>query len=148
MSTSSTGDGFRRYADHLSDTERHSAYQILTNQRDALLRSVKAALRQAYGLERPTAELIDTALLGDGEAADVIVLSDGFAVQRPVGANLREGFEHLLGQALAHEFPATPCSGGNPQRGTDKGIRDRERRGARARRPSGSPGRPDARAIE
>ena len=108
------GDGFRRYADHLSETERHSAYQIITNQRDALLLRVKAGLRQAYGLERPTPELIDTALLGDGEAADVIVLADDFAIQRPVGANLRDGFDNLLAQALAHEFPRHPVLGREP----------------------------------
>jgi hypothetical protein len=108
------GDGFRRYAEHLSDTERHSAHQIISNQRDALLMTVKAGLRQAYGLERPTPELIDTALLGDGEAADVIPLAEGFAVQRPVGASLGAGFEHLLGQALAHEFPSHPVLGREP----------------------------------
>ncbi|MGI8728481.1 MAG: hypothetical protein ACR2LK_00510, partial [Solirubrobacteraceae bacterium] len=109
-----TGDGFRRYAEHLSDTDRHSARQIITNQRDALLQRVKIGLRQAYGLERPTPDLIDTALLGDGEAADVISRS-GFTVQRPVGAGLRDGFEHLLSQALAHEFPKHPELRREPQ---------------------------------
>lgn len=102
------GDGFRRYAEHLSETERHSARQIITNQRDALLAQVKAGLLQAYGLARPQADLIDTAILGDGEAADVISLLGGFTAQRPVGAGLREGFEHLVAQALKHEFPEHP----------------------------------------
>ncbi len=109
-----TGDGFRRYADHLSETERHSARQIITNQRDALMTRVRGALRQTYGIERPTATLVDLALLGDGEAADFIALIEGFPVRRPVGANLRDGFEHLLGQALAHEFPRHPELGREP----------------------------------
>lgn len=102
------GDGFRRYADHLSETERHSARQILTNQRDALRTRVQLGLRQAYGLERPQPDLIDTTQIGDGEAADVISLLGGFSARRPVGAGLGEGFDHLVGQALQHEFPKHP----------------------------------------
>lgn len=102
------GDGFRRYAEHLSDTEQHSARQILTNQRDALLTQLRVALRQAFGLERPQADLIDTAVLGDGEAADVLPLQHGFSVQRPVGATLRDGFDHLVTQCLTQEFPRHP----------------------------------------
>ncbi|MGI8659918.1 MAG: hypothetical protein ACR2LH_02615 [Thermoleophilaceae bacterium] len=102
------GDGFRRYAQDLSETDRHSARQIIANQRDALLQRVRGGLRQAYGLERPQPGLIDTAVLGDGEAGDILALMPGFSVQRPVGATLREGFEHLVSQGLAHEFPRHP----------------------------------------
>lgn len=55
-------------------------------------------------------------MLGDGEAADVLsLLPDGFTVRRPVGAGLREGFEHLVDQALVHEFPRHPELKREPQ---------------------------------
>jgi hypothetical protein len=69
---------------------------------------VQLGLRQAYGLERPQPDLIDTTHIGDGEAADVISLLGGFSARRPVGAGLGEGFDHLVGQALQHEFPQHP----------------------------------------
>jgi hypothetical protein len=111
-----TGDGFRRYADHLSDTEQVSARRTLETQRDALRNRVALALRQAYGIARPTAELVDLSLLIEGgEAGHVRALWPGFEVRRPVGAGLREAAEHLLGQAHAHEHPAHPTFGREPK---------------------------------
>ncbi|WP_445151345.1 phage resistance protein [Baekduia sp. Peel2402] len=103
------GDGFRRYAAHLSEAEQTSARRTLETQRDALRARVRMALMQAYGLQTPSAEFIDISLLPEeGEAGIVRTLLSGFEVQRPVGAGLRDAAERLLGQGLEHELPGHP----------------------------------------
>ena len=72
-----------------------------------LRQRVQNHLEAAYGLEALTPGSLDTT--HELELHDRFVsLWPGFEPQPPVAANLAGAMEHLLNQALAHEFPAAP----------------------------------------
>jgi hypothetical protein len=100
-----TGERFNTYSAHLPPVERATAKQILENRRRELRQKIRGALEGAYGIQHPFPGTVDTS----HELSDHFQsLDPGFRPQPPVAANLREGFTHLLGQALESQFPAHP----------------------------------------
>ena len=57
-------------------------------------------------MREPAPEALDTS--HDLAERRFCALSSGFTPRPPVGATLKDALEHLMGQALAHEFPAHP----------------------------------------
>ncbi|MFE9169008.1 phage resistance protein [Streptomyces kebangsaanensis] len=92
-----------QYAGHLNADNRSRAKGLLETQRDALLKQVKAAFKQAYGLAQK-------------QAADVVVDFDDHLVALPdvddltlsFGQSLHDGIRHVAGKLLAHQYPAHP----------------------------------------
>ena len=102
-----TGERFAQYANHLSPQDRQAAKSLLENQRSVLRQRVQNHLEAAYGLEALTPGSLDTT--HELEPHEQFVsLRPGFEPQPPVAANLAGAMEHLLSQALEHEFPAAP----------------------------------------
>ncbi|MDJ1130795.1 BREX-2 system ATPase PglY [Streptomyces iconiensis] len=92
-----------QYAGHLSPDNRARAKGLLETQRDSLLKNVKAAFKQAYGL-------------ADKKATDVTVgFDDHLASLREVdgltlafGQSLRDAARHIADRMLACQFPDHP----------------------------------------
>jgi hypothetical protein len=102
-----TGERFLQYANHLSPQDRQAAKSLLENQRSVLQQRVQNHLDAAYGLEALSTGSLDTTHdMDPGE--HFASLLPGFAPQPPVAANLAGAMQHLLSQALEHEFPAAP----------------------------------------
>lgn len=102
-----TGERFSQYANNLSPQDRQSAKSLLENQRSVLRQRVLNHLDAAYGLDAISPGSLDTT--HDLELSEHYVsLEPGFVPQPPVAANLGGAMQHLLSQALAHEFPAAP----------------------------------------
>lgn len=98
-------DRFRGVADHLSEVERATARSLLDNQRSQLRQHVMNCLEAAYGIAKAAPGILD----GGHNLADHFgSLDPTFQPKPPVGANLKAGFQHLIGQALTHQFPAHP----------------------------------------
>ena len=98
-------DRFRGYTDHLSDVERATARNLMDNQRSQLRQHVRNCLEMAYGIAQPAPGILD----GAHNLADHFYsLDPTFQPRPPVGANLGEGFLHLVDQALSHQYPAHP----------------------------------------
>lgn len=101
-----TGDRYRQYSTHLSPQDRASAKALLENQRSQLRQRVKNDLIAAYGLDSASDDAIDAA----HELSDHFQsLTPGFDPRPPAAPNLKAAMEDLLGQALAHQFPAHPA---------------------------------------
>ena len=101
------GDRFNDYAANLSLTDRLQAKALATNQRDQLKARLRQCLEAAYGISEEPRDGIELTI---DRADQFASLEPTFSPQRPVGANLKEAFEKLLDQALAHQFPAHPHS--------------------------------------
>jgi len=102
-----TGERFAQYSNHLSAQDRQAAKSLLENQRSVLQQRVQNHLDAAYGLDALLQGSLDTS--HDMDANEHFAsLWQGFTPQPPVAANLAGAMQHLLSQALEHEFPATP----------------------------------------
>lgn len=102
-----TGERFGQYSNHLSPQDRQAAKSLLENQRSVLATRVQNHLDAAYGLEALSQGSLDTT--HDMDLNEHFVsLCPGFVPQPPVAANLAGAMQHLLSQALEHEFPAAP----------------------------------------
>jgi len=102
-----TGERFGQYANHLSPQDRQAAKQILESQRSVLHERVKSHLDAAYGLEALVPGSLDAA--HDLETNERFVsLWEGFDPRPPAAASLSGAMNHLVSQALDHEFPAAP----------------------------------------
>lgn len=102
-----TGERFTSYVAHLSPVDRQAAKTLLENQRSQLRQRLIQDLEGAYHVITPLQGSIDTAHeLAVSEHFQTLDAS--FDLQPPVGANLQQAFQHLLGQALKHQFPAHP----------------------------------------
>ena len=102
-----TGERFASYVNHLSPQDRPAAKSLLENQRSVLRQRVQNHLEAAYGLEALTPGSLDTTR--ELELHERFVsLQPGFEPQPPVAAHLAGAMQHLLSQALEHEFPAAP----------------------------------------
>src|SRR4051812_27820112 len=98
------GDNLDQHAQHLSLQDRLSARLILENQRSALEGTLKLALNAAYGIaHEPHPGMLDAT-----HEPAFRSLDRSFTPQVPVGADLGQALEHLLGQALTHQFPDHP----------------------------------------
>jgi hypothetical protein len=102
-----TGERYAQYSNHLSPQDRQSAKSLLENQRSVLRQRVQSHLDAAYGLEPLIPGSLDT--VHDLEPSERFVsLWPGFEPRPPVAANLAGAMNHLVSQALDHEFPAAP----------------------------------------
>ena len=102
-----TGERFAQYSNHLSPQDRQGAKSLLENQRSVLYTRVKNHLDAAYGLEALSQGSLDTT--HDLDLSEHYVsLCPGFTARPPVAADLAGAMQHLLSQALEHEFPAAP----------------------------------------
>jgi hypothetical protein len=102
-----TGERFASYVSHLSPVDRQAAKTLLENQRGQLRQRLIQDFEGAYQVSTPVQGSIDVAHeLTPSEHFQA--LDPSFDLQPPVGANLQQAFEHLLGQALKHQFPAHP----------------------------------------
>ncbi len=102
-----TGERFGQYSNHLSPQDRQSAKSLLENQRSVLVQRVQSHLDAAYGLEAIARGSLDTTHELE-QHEQFVSLWPGFEPQPPVAANLGGALRHLLGQALASEFPGAP----------------------------------------
>jgi hypothetical protein len=102
-----TGERFASYVTHLAPVDRQAAKTLLENQRSQLRQRLIQYLEGAYQAANPVQGSIDTAHeLSVSEHFQT--LDPTFDLQPPTGANLQQAFQHLLGQALKHQFPAHP----------------------------------------
>ncbi len=99
------GENYDRYSTHLSVVDRASAKTLLENQCSVLTQRIRSYLEGAYGVATAIPGSLDES---HGLADHFVALDPGFEPRPPVGANLSQAFEHLLGQALEHQFPAHP----------------------------------------
>lgn len=100
-----SGDRWQSHADHLSETDRALARNILESHRSTLRRSLEDAIQQAYG----AASVRPGTLLDDPGHDQVLVSLDReFVPQRPVGATLGDAFRHLIEQAFDATCPGHP----------------------------------------
>jgi len=102
-----TGERFGQFSSHLSPQDRQSAKSVLESQRNQLRQRVQNHLDAAYGLDALMQGSLDTTHDLDLNE-HYVALSPGFVPQPPVAANLAGAMQHLLSQALEHEFPAAP----------------------------------------
>ena len=99
------GERLEQYADHLSPQDRPQARGILGDLRSALEQRLRTAIRQAYGVERAAPDTIDAS---HGIEERLQSLSPGFAPQVPVGAQLADALDGLIGQMLDAQYPNHP----------------------------------------
>lgn len=96
---------FADAASHLAQVERQAAKQLLRNQQSVLQNRLVHALEAAFGIASAPPRTLES----DLEPEDRIrSLFAGFSPRVPVGASLSQAFEQLLGQMLAHQYPAHP----------------------------------------
>ena len=100
-----SGNNLNQCGSHLSQLEREQARVLLQNQRDQMRQRLRNAMLAAYGVSTLYTEAIDTSHDLGGH---VYSLNPALTPQPPVGANLKDALQHLLAQALAHQFPAHP----------------------------------------
>jgi len=98
-------DRFSQYSRHLQPQDRAQARTLLVNQRSQLRQQIRDALLGAYGVSEPIPGTIDDT--GHVES-QIMSLQPGFAPRLPAGTTLAKGFEQLLGQALAFQYPDHP----------------------------------------
>jgi len=96
---------FEEHSANLSVTDRHQARALASNQRDQLRARLRQCLEAAYGIAEEPRDGIERSLEPDEQLQS---LEPTFQPRRPAAANLKEALDLLLGQALAHQFPAHP----------------------------------------
>ncbi|MEJ7636622.1 MAG: hypothetical protein WKF75_01200, partial [Singulisphaera sp.] len=107
-----------QHAQHLSVQDRQTARLLLQNQQSALSQRLIQVVEAAFAIRsEPTPGTLDGAY--DMSESHFQSLYPSLALQRPVGANLGEALEHLLDQALAHQFPKHPRFGQEIKPGKD-----------------------------
>jgi hypothetical protein len=101
------GNNLDQYAEHLSLQDRVTARLLLQNSQSALSQRITHAIEAAYGIRaEPTPGTLDTSYdLSDSQFQSLLPT---LVLQKPVGTNLGEALEHLLDQALSHQFPKHP----------------------------------------
>jgi hypothetical protein len=104
------GERFGQYSNQLSPQDRQSAKSVLESQRNQLRQRVQNHLDAAYGLDSISQGSLDTTHDLDLNE-HYVSLCRGLVPQPPVAANLAGAMQHLLSQALEHEFPAAPHFG-------------------------------------
>lgn len=101
------GNNLDQNSEHLSLQDRQTARLLLQNQQSALSQRIMHAIEAAYAIRsEPTPGTLDTSYdLSDTQFQS---LFPTLVLQKPVGTNLGEALEHLLDQALSHQFPKHP----------------------------------------
>lgn len=92
-----------QYAGHLSPDNRARAKGLLETQRESLLKNVKAAFKQAYGLADKKATDVE---LGFSDHLESLREVDGLTLS--FGQSLRDGVRHIAGRLLASQYPDHP----------------------------------------
>jgi len=112
------GNNLEQHAKHLSLEDRITARLLLLNQQSALSQRLLQSVEAAYAIRsEPTPGTLDPSYdLADSHFQS---LFPTLVLQRPVGANLGEALEHLLDQALSHQFPKHPKFGQEVKLGKD-----------------------------
>lgn len=101
------GSNLDQYAKHLSLQDRETARLLLKNQQSALQSRLTQVVEAAYAIRsEPTPGSLDSAY--DMSDSHFQSLFPSLLLQRPVGATLGEAMEHLLDQALSHQYPKHP----------------------------------------
>ena len=101
------GSNLDQYAMHLSLQDRETARVLLKNQQSALQSRLTQVVEAAYAIRgEPTPGSLDSAY--DMSDSHFQSLFPSLLLQRPVGATLGEAMEHLLAQALSHQYPKHP----------------------------------------
>ena len=113
------GSNLDQYAKHLlSLQDRETARLLLRNQQSALSSRLMQIVEAAYAIRsEPTPGSLDSSY--DMSESHFQSLYPSLILQRPVGANLGEALEHLLDQALSHQFPKHPKFGQELKVGKD-----------------------------
>ena len=99
------GERFDGYANILPFQDRPVAKAVLENQRSQLRQRVLHHLEVAYGIDRQSTDSVDTAHELSEHFQSLWPLFDP---QPPVSVNLKDAMQHLLEQALEHQYPAHP----------------------------------------
>jgi hypothetical protein len=112
------GNNLDQYAKHLALQDRETARLLLKNQQSALSSRLLQIVEAAYAIRsEPTPGSLDSAY--DMSESHFQSLYPSLVLQRPVGATLGEALEHLLDQALAHQYPKHPKFGQEIKPGKD-----------------------------
>ncbi len=112
------GTSLDQHAKHLSLQDRQTARLLLRNQQSALSQRLLQAVEAAYAIRsEPTPGTLDASF--DMSESHFQSLYPTLVLQRPVGANLGEALEHLLDQALSHQYPKHPKFGQEIKPGKD-----------------------------
>lgn len=112
------GSNLEQHSEHLSQQDRQTARLLLQNQQSALSQRLMQAVEAAYAIRsEPTPGTLDASF--DMSDSHFQSLFPTLVLQRPVGANLGEALEHLLDQALSHQFPKHPKFGQEVKLGKD-----------------------------
>ena len=112
------GNNLDQYAKHLSLQDRETARLLLKNQQSALQSRLLQVVEAAYAIRsEPTPGSLESAY--DMSESHFQSLFPSLVLQRPVGANLGEALEHLLDQALSHQYPKHPNFGQEIKLGKD-----------------------------
>jgi hypothetical protein len=96
---------FESYAGHLSFVDRVQAKALASNQREQLRTKLRSHLEVAYGVSAEPRDAVNQPLSAEQQFRS---LDPTLSPRPPVGADFRAAFEHLLGQLLAHQYPAHP----------------------------------------
>jgi len=99
------GERFDQHAGHLSVVDRAQARTLAKNQRDSLRVKLRSFLEVAYGLASQPQDAVAHHLAPDQQFRS---LDPTLAPKPPVGADFKAGFENLLNQLFAHQYPAHP----------------------------------------
>ncbi|MCX4627031.1 phage resistance protein [Streptomyces sp. NBC_01443] len=92
-----------QYAGHLNADNRARAKGLLETQRESLLKNVKAAFKQAYGLAEKKATDVE---LGFADHLESLREVEGLTLS--FGQSLRDGIRHIAGKLLASQYPDHP----------------------------------------
>ena len=112
------GNTLEQHSKHLSLQDQQTARLLLQNQQSALSQRLMQAVEAAYAIRsEPTPGMLDTSF--EMSESHFQSLFPTLVLQRPVGANLGEALEHLLDQALSHQFPKHPKFGQEVKLGKD-----------------------------
>ncbi|MFD7433339.1 phage resistance protein [Streptomyces sp. NPDC059861] len=101
LSDSRRFDG--QYAGHLSPDNRARAKGLLETQRESLLKNIKAAFKQAYGLADKKATDVE---LGFSDHLESLREVDGLTLS--FGQSLRDGVRHIASRLLVSQYPDHP----------------------------------------
>ncbi|GGL87829.1 hypothetical protein GCM10010129_34570 [Streptomyces fumigatiscleroticus] len=91
------------YAAHLNADNRARAKGLLETQRESLLKNIRAAFKQAYGLAEKKAADVQ---LDFGDHLQSLREVDGLVFS--IGQSLHDGLRHIAGKLLASQYPDHP----------------------------------------
>lgn len=112
------GNNLDQYAKHMSLQDRETARLLLRNQQSALQSRMMQIVEAAYAIRsEPTPGSLDSAY--DMSESHFQSLFPSLVLQRPVGATMGDALEHLLDQALSHQYPKHPKFGQEIKPGKD-----------------------------